>query len=303
MASLTREADRNGYILLAPDWTGQFSKGWEWNGDDHVYVTAVLRDAVRHFCVDNDRVFLFGTADGANMAMDVGMSHPDLFAGVVAMGPAPKWQNMFMDYWKNAQKLPFYVVTGELAGDSVGILRRLYGEWMPKGFPGILSLYKGRGAEWFGSELPVIFDWMGRKKRVSGTATLALGNQPRPAWATMRKTDNRFYWLGVDKIEKGRLIGNLRAGHLISPATIQGDITGNNVINIRSVGIPRVSVWLTQDLIDWTQKVKVNINGAAAQNYRPRVLEPDLAVLLEDYRQRGDRRVLVLGHLEFNATR
>jgi len=299
LGSLAREADRNGYILLAPDWTSQFGKGWQWNGEDHVYVTAVLRDAVRHFCIDNDRVFLFGAADGANMAMDIGMSHPDLFAGVLAMGPAPKWQNMFMDYWRNAQKLPFYIVTGEMAGDTVATLRRIFGEWMPKGFPGMMVLYKGRGIEWYSSEIPVMFDWMGRKKRTTGTATLALGNQPRPAWATMRETDNRFYWLGVDKITNARLIEHLRPGHLISPATIQGDITGSNVINITTLGITRVSVWLTQDLIDWRKKVSVNINGQAARGYRPKVLEPDLALLLEDYRERGDRRMLVLGRLEF----
>ena len=299
LGSLAHEADRNGYIMIAPDWTSQFAKGWQWKGDDHIYVTAVLRDAIRHFCIDNDRVFLFGVADGGNMAMDVGMSHPDLFAGVLAMGPAPKWQNMFMDYWRNAQKLPVYVVTGELAGESVSILRRMFGEWMPKGFPGMLVLYKGRGVEWYGSELPVMFDWMGRKKRANGVATLALGNQPRPAWATMRESDNRFYWLGVDKIANARLIDNVRPGRVVIPATIQGDITGNNTIRITTLGITRVSVWLSQDLIDWRKKVFVNINGQAARGYRPKVLEPDLSLLLEDYRERGDRRSLVLGRLEF----
>ena len=200
LGSLACEADRNGYILIAPDWAGQFGKGWQWKGDDHVYVTAVLRDAIRHFCVDNDRVFLFGAADGANMAMDVGMSHPDLFAGVLAMGPIPKWQNMFMEYWRNAQKLPFYCVTGEMSGDSAANLRKIFGEWMPRGFPGLMVVYKGRGIEWYGSEMPVMFDWMGRKKRVSGTATLALGNNARQPWTTMRPTDNRFYWIGVDSI-------------------------------------------------------------------------------------------------------
>ena len=114
LSPLINESEKNGYIVIAPEWNGLFGKGgWQWRGEDHVYVTAALRDAVRHFTVDNDRVFLMGVADGANMAMDIGMSHPDLFAGVVPMAPIPKWQNMFIHYWANAQKLPFYVVTGE----------------------------------------------------------------------------------------------------------------------------------------------------------------------------------------------
>src|SRR5262249_52311300 len=112
IGALTYEADRNGYIVVSPDWSGDFGKGWQWRGEDHVYVTAAVRDAVRLFCVDNDRVFLFGAFEGANMAMDVGMSHPDLFAGVLAMGPIPKWKNLFAEYWRNAQKLPFFVITG-----------------------------------------------------------------------------------------------------------------------------------------------------------------------------------------------
>jgi Esterase PHB depolymerase len=300
IASLAFESDRQGYILLAPEWSNAFGKGWQWNGEDHAYVTAVLRDAVRHFCVDNDRVFLFGAADGANMAMDVGMSHPDLFAGVLAMGPAPKWLNLFDWYWQNAQKLPFYVVTGEMSGPSIANLKQIFDKWMPYGFPAIMVVYKGRGIEWFAAETPVMFDWMGRKKRVSGTATLQLGGGPRQSWATMRNTDNRFYWLGVDKIADRHLIEHLKAKQII-PAEIQGDIRGNNLIDIRSRGVSKLSVLLTQELIDWTKPVRVTLNGATPPGYRPKVLEPDLDLLLEDYRERGDRRVLILGRLEFAA--
>ena len=89
---------------------------WEWKGEDHDLVTEVLRDTIRHFTVDTDRVFLMGAGEGADMAMDVGASHPDLFAGVIAVGPNPKWQGLFVNYWRNAQRLPFYVVSGQLAG-------------------------------------------------------------------------------------------------------------------------------------------------------------------------------------------
>ena len=228
LGSLAHEADRNGYILLAPEWASLFGKGWQWNGEDHVYVTAVLRDAVRHFCVDNDRVFLFGARDGANMAMDVGMSHPDLFAGVLAMGPIPKWQNLFIEYWRNAQKLPFYCVTGELSGDSAGEpAAHLRASGCRKGFPASWSVYKGRGIEWYASEMPVMFDWMGRKKRTSA-------GPRRWPWATCRghpwrrcaPTDNRFYWLGVDKIAERTVDRQPAPGQQISPATIQGDIKG-----------------------------------------------------------------------------
>ncbi|MBA4187508.1 MAG: hypothetical protein C0467_05760 [Planctomycetaceae bacterium] len=302
LALIGSEADRNGYIMIAPEWGNQFGnvQSWQWKGEEHEYVTAVLRDTIRHFCVDNDRVFLMGVADGGNMAMDIGASHPDLFAGVLAVGPTPRWQNMFDWYWKNAQKLPFYVVTGEMSGLSVLNTRRIYEQWTRYGFPGLMVVYKGRGIEWFTAEPPIMFDWMSRKTRVGGAAVLKLNTEARFRWATMRNTDNRFYWLGVEKIADRNLIENSKGGTHI-PADIDGDIGGNNIINIHSRGITRISVWLGQEMIDWTKPVGVNINGTSARGWRAKVLEPDIDVLLKDYRERGDRRMLYLQRLEFDA--
>ena len=74
----------------------------------------------------------------------------------------------------------------------------------------------------------------------------------------------------------------------------------DNRLAIRTLGVTRLSVFLTHDLIDWNKDVKVSINGAAPPGYKAKKLEPDLRVLLEDYRERGDRRMLVLGKLEFS---
>jgi hypothetical protein len=301
IASLAYETDRRGYIVLAPEWGNQFGKNqeWSWDGKDHEYVTAVLQDAVRHFCVNNDEVFLFGVAEGANMAMDVGISHPDLFAGVTAMGPVPRYAGFFNEYWRNAQKLPFYVVTGEMWTPSMTNLRSIFERWMPFGFPSLMVAYKGRAIEWFGAEIPVMFDWMSRKKRASCKETLNLNVNTRHNWMTMRRTDNRFYWLGADEIREGNL-GQPGHGPAV-PAAIQGDIAGNNVIHITTRGVTKVSVWLDNELIDWSKPVGVNINRARAQGWKAKVLEPDIEVLLNDYRERGDRRRLFLQHLEFQG--
>ncbi|HSQ55559.1 MAG TPA: hypothetical protein VLM40_07420 [Gemmata sp.] len=300
LGSLAYEADKHGYILLSPDWGGLFGKPWQWDGKDHEFVTETLRDAVRHFCIDNDRVFLFGAGDGGSGAMDIGMSHPDLFAGVLAMGAQPIWQNMFINYWQNAQTVPFYVVTGELAGDAPQTLRKIYHNWTRWGFPSLMVVYKGRGMEWYGGEVPVMFDWMGRKKRVSAKATLKLDTKKQFEWETMRTTDNHFYWIGVEEIDSRRDIENHRGG-LISPATIMADFRGNNVINVKTLGVMRFSLWLSNDMIgDWSKPVPitVNVNGGAVADLRGKKISPDLNVLLEDYRQRGDRRMLFLQRLQ-----
>lgn len=301
MGAVAADADKNGYILLAPDWAPAFGRktGWEWDGADHEFVTAALRDAVRHFTIDNDRVFMIGVGAGADMAMDVGVSHPDLFAGVLAVGPNPKWQGMFMYYWQNAQKLPMYVVTGELAGDTNTNLRRLFEPWMRRGFPALEVVYRGRGFEWYPAETPVMFDWMNRKKRANGTAVLALGTDRPLPWQTMRESDNHFYWLGADKIHPGNLTPDGKAASNVLPAELYGDIKGNNLIELRSRGVRTISVWLGRDMIDWSKKLLVTVNGSRPNGWTPRVVEQDIHVLLEDYWHRGDRRMLFLARLEF----
>jgi hypothetical protein len=294
---LITEADKNGYILLVPEWVSAFAKkGWEWRGEDHVYVTAVLRDAIRHVTVDNDKVFLTGVADGANMAMDVGMSHPDLFAGVLPMGPIPKMKGLFDEYWANAQKLPFFVVSGEQSGAGFKSIHWLYEQhWMRRGYPALWSIYLGRGVEWYASEVPVMFDWMSRKTRVNGTATLALGNY-REQWRMLRETDTRFYWLQADKI----VIGS--SGGLPVPAKLQGDVRGSNFVDIQLKGVRHLTIWLSTEMIDWSKPVKVQINGSVPQGWnKPRDVGQSLEVLLEDYYDRGDRRMLFLNKIELNT--
>lgn len=294
---LVGEADKNGYVLVVPEWTGAFNKGgWEWKGEDHLWVTAALRDAVRHFTVDNDRVFVMGVGEGANMAMDVGMSHPDLFAGVIPMSPTPDWGGLFIQYWKNAQKLPVYTVSGELDAAGAKALRHVYEKWMPYGYPALWSVYKGRGVEWFAAEVPTLFDWMGRQTRAAPAATLKdvspLGRQP---WQMMRDTDNHFYWLQADGIRAGRN----RDG--IFPATITGDMRGSNLLDVRTLKVKRVTIWLSSDMIDFNKPVRVQINGGIPDGYPRlgRAVEPSLEVLLEDYYARGDRRMLFLNKMEF----
>lgn len=296
LAPLMTESEKNGYIVIAPEWVGQFDKtGWQWKGEDHVYVTATLRDAVRHFTVDNDRVFLCGVAEGANMAMDIGSSHPDLFAGVIPMAPIPRWQGQFIETWRNAQKLPFYVVTGEMAGASVTNLKNIFLHWAPHGFPAVMTVYKGRAVEWYAAETPVIFDWMSRKKRVNGTATLALGTN-RHKWQMLREADNRFYWLQADQVRPGKSGGGLVT------AEMQGDIRGNNLIDIHCRAVQRLTVWLSSDMIDWTKPVRVQINSNTPPGWlKGKQIEPSLDVLLEDYHERGDRRMLFLNKLELTV--
>lgn len=281
----------NGYILVVPDWGGETAQSYGYSPEEHAAVLNVLLDVNRRFAVDSDRVFLVGVGEGGAMAYDVGLSHPDLFAGVVPVSANVRtFARRYGDDGGNAQNLPFYVVNGTEAGELVKQNQLLFDKWIPQGFPSLHIEYAGRGLEWFAWEQPFLFDWMGRKKRVS-----AFPNVGRMDFTTMRETDNRFYWLTAESIRPANLNSNLNWNVRITPARMHGRIAEGNVVVLTTRGIKQLTVWLGRDpqgrdMVDFNKPVTIKVNGADL--VKQRTMKPSLEILLEDFYQRGDRQRL-----------
>ncbi|MGL6072754.1 MAG: hypothetical protein ACRC8S_01205 [Fimbriiglobus sp.] len=302
-ANLAEQAEKNGYILIAPDWTNSFSNGlYEFTGKEHTTPLAVLRDVLLKFQVDADKVFLFGYAEGANFAMDLAAARPDHFAGVAGIGMNPP-PALFVEYWRNCQKLPMYMISGEFTG-AFNNLRKVMDKWMPRGFPAMLTLYRGRGVEWYPAEIPRLFDWMNRKTRVRGSATLRLSQFSVEPWQVLRETDSRYYWVGV---APGGMRGSNPVANGIPPrmSTIPqfaADIGKAGVINItQSIGIRKYTVWLEKDLIDWSKPLRITINGSSPISYTAKILKPDLQLMLEEIHRTGDRKMMFLGKVDVDG--
>ena len=297
VAALAGEAARNGTILASPVWVNSFgATGYDYTGKNHYVVAAVLRDVLRRFQADADRVFLFGFGAGASFAVDYGMAHPDQFAGVGGMCPTVP-AGLALEYWTNAQRLPMYLVTGEVSG-AVPNLRKLYDRWMRRGFPALLTIYRGRKTEWFGAEIPRLFDWMGRKTRVRGAASLrTFGVEP---WQVLRESDDRYYWVGVPPgglTGGGRMVNGVPKA--VNPPHFTADIgRGGAVVIGDAVGVRKFTIWLDRDLIDWSAPLKVTINGRTPAGYKPVKLEPDIRLMLDEVYRTGDRKMLYLGKVE-----
>jgi predicted esterase len=282
-------AGQNGYLLVAPEWEQGLRPEYQFSPAEHATVTEVLRDLRRRFWVDSDRVFLAGFGEGANMAYDVGLSHPDLFAGVLPMSGRPHYFSR--SYWPNAQHLPFYVVDGEF-DPCAKANRKQFEDWVARGYASLYVEYKGRGHEWFDGELSNSFDWMNRKKRANAVPDLGRGmaGTGSEEYQSMRASDNRFYWLTTDGLnerhENSAGSWNTRVG----AASIQGHIGEGNQISISLRGFKRVTVWLGPGMVDFDKPVSIRANANFAwPNHR---VKPSLETLLEDFYQRGDRQRL-----------
>jgi len=297
VAGLALEAAKNGYIVAALDWKPH-ENTYTYSGDEHRDVQALLREMSRNFCVDQDKVFLFGFGEGANFALDMGLSHPDLFAGVIPMCPNIVWP-FYQEFWRNAQKLPVYAVIGEVSGSAFTNLRNMYEKWLPLGFPGILTVYKGRSTEWYAYEIPTIFDWMNRKTRVRGTASLRLNSSRFEAWQSLRESDKRYYWIEFTSTSATNTMKPGRPQTPPYPAQCRADIKkGNEIVIEDTRGVKTLTIWLERDMIDWTSPVNVKISNSKTR-WKPEILKPNLSVMFENLYRTGDRKMLFFGKLEF----
>lgn len=304
----TEEASKRGYILAAPLWATGFKGSYNYTAREHALVTDCVRDLRRRFQIDSDRVFLTGWEQGAEFAYDVGIAHPDQFAGVLPMSGAPKF--FPTRCWSNAQYLPFYAIDGEKAGVNPKLHKMLFKDWIRNHYPCMFIEYKGRLSEWFEGEVPLMFDWMDRKKRANPLKELGrfhTGGGAGEEFKSMRNSDTRFYWLSTDSIKQQHLNDAASWGNLVPPATLQANVTvGNEAgkekaniwtqINVRVSGVNGVSIWLSPSMIDFSKPVSVRVNGAMGGI--PKLVPQNLALMLEDFYQNGDRQRLYFARID-----
>jgi predicted esterase len=271
------QATRHGYIVIAVDWLREGQQQYEYSAREHGAVLGALRDACRRFSIDTDRVFISGHSIGGTAAWDLALAHPDLWCGAIPI--VAKSDRYCAQYWQNARLVPFYVVQGELDGDLVKENARDLDRYMIHRFDVTVVEFQGRGHEDYYEEIQKIFDWMGRRE--------SRNFFPKEfTVSTMRAWDNFFWWLEVTKLPPRSIVApsDWPPKRGVRPAQIDAKVQPGG-ITIRSGGI-RATVWLAPEIADPAAgTVDISLNGRATKAK----FEPNVGVLLEDVRTRGDR--------------
>jgi pimeloyl-ACP methyl ester carboxylesterase len=278
------EATRRGYIVIAPEYTLRDQPlDYRYTESEHAAVELSLRDALRRFAIDSDRVFLGGSLMGGHMAWDFGLGHPDLFAGVVVISGVPA--KYVWPYRENTKRVPFYVVMGDLGEGDAKIRFEFCKGLIVDNYDVICTEFYQRGVEDFPEETPTIFDWMDRHTREPFPKSFAV--------KTGRSCDNRFYGVVVREFAARRSIPPEAIdglGKNLKPATISGKI--NNAVNafdVSTSGVLKVDVWVPINALDFSKKLMVRLNE---KRLFAAVPKPDFEPLLQDLRIRGDRKQL-----------
>lgn len=273
-------AMRHGYIVIALDWMEPHQADYEYTLREHQAVLGTLRDAMRRFSIDTDRVFLTGHGAGGDAAWDIGLSHPDMWAGVIPfLARADKYVKHYRDH---AKYVDWYFVDGELDGDNIEHNATQYDLYLRPSIPATLVEYRGRGYEPYQDEILRLFDWMNRRKR-----------RPPPKeieCRSMRPWDNFFWWIELEGLPEHSMVDpavwSLKRRKRATQ--IRGREYDNNKLAVFHQA-ERTTVWLSPEIIDFDKPIQVELNGRRI-GPRDRMVRPDLGVLLEDARTRGDRQ-------------
>jgi len=269
------QAMRHGYITIAIDWQKPQQYEFEYSLREHEAVLTCLRDACRRFGVDTDRVFLTGHGIGGDATWDFAQSHPDMWAGAIPF--VAQAQKYVPHYWENVEHVPLYFVAGELDGKKMARNATVLNKYLNKRFDTTIVEFLGRGHEPFHDEILRLFDWMGRHVR-SGPPEQFTCN-------TMRPWDNYFWWL-EGRGFKGPVFPQNWPQPGARPTEVQGRRWKQNTLSARCAS-EQTTIWLGPDLVDFSEPISITLNGRKIS--KARNLEPDLEVLLEDVRTRGDR--------------
>jgi predicted esterase len=283
-------AAKAGFFLVAIEWADDTKTRYEGTPKEHAAVLDTLKELRRKYNIDSDRIFLAGYGVAGTVTYDVALTAPDQFAAAVVIcgNPSPSSANLY----PNAQYLPFYVVDGDKTPERPKATRSLYEHWIGMGCPCMYVEYMGRSHEPFQAELPIIVDWLGRRKRSHGYPELGkpeIGNRPGQELRTYRDTARHFYWLSTEGAIPSR--GVKLAAHT----------TPGNALAVYTTNATKVSVWLNSLLVDFEQPIDITVNPRSGSGRRfQKKISPNVRILLEDFYQRQDRSLLFLGRVDFD---
>lgn len=278
-----KEAARRGYIVIAPDYMRKgMPPDYRYSQPEHAAVELALRDARKRYAIDSDRVGLHGVLLGGQMALDFGLAHPDLFAGVASVSGVPA--KYVFAYMKHVKEVPLYVAIGDLAPLNRESVFDAFAKPMITDAEDVTYVeYSRRGLEDLPEEAPVLLDWFDKHRR---------DPFPKKFEAfTARPCDARFFGVVVQEHAPGATITPEAAdvqGVKIHTAKITYRTSSlSNLINVTVAGVNRLDVWVSPKIIDFKRKMEVRING---KSYYKGLAKPDFAPMLTDLRYRGDRQ-------------
>ncbi len=292
------QAYRYGYIVVAPIWQREYQRKYEFSAGEHAAVLNPLREVFKRFAVDTDRVFLSGHSMGGDAAWDIGLAHPDLWAGMIPI--VAEAGKFIIRYPNNGALLPMYFICGERDGNKWAPNAVEWDRYLKhsdaNNWDVMIAQFQGRGHESYHDEIQNLFEWMELPSHRRDFFPKEFGgpaNTENKNYQSLRTWDNFFWFAEFSNMPTASIIHPVewtgdkppRGNALQIRGSYNTDKDGNGVVWV-SCGAGKVTVWLAPEMVDFSKKITVYVNTKKV----PGSMAPNIAHLLEDARTRGDRQ-------------
>lgn len=277
-------APRNGYIVVTVDWRVPGQTRWNHSGREHRVVLDALYRSLRLFSVDSDRVFLSGHREGGDGAYDIGISHPEHWAGILGFSGA--FDKYINKYWDNIHvQLPLYCVNGQKDVVSISKMQFAINKWMrPKYINPTIVQYIGRGNELFMEDLPFAFKWMkGQKRPWPDRGGFEFSCNALRPWDT-------YFWFyelnGIpdDRVVRPELFNQTKKFNKVE---ISGEITSLNNFRLGPASMKinaDSTLWLSPQFADLDEQIQIRGRGSFKGS-----VTASPKIILDDVLRRADR--------------
>ncbi len=284
---LTGHAMRNGYIVLAVDWRMPGQGAFGYSGREHATVLKAMRAAMRKFSIDSDRVFLSGHGIGGDAVFDIGLSHPEHWAGIISVsGKMDRYTEIYED--NQHVNLPVYSVVGSKDFPAITENKSAWNRWLKskKYMDCTVVMYDGRANELLTEEIPEILKWANAQRRrwpdKSGFSFECKSVRP---W------DSYFWFLEFDGIPADAVVWPQDYLPKAPRMVISGETKSDNPNEFRiGPASPKIAnnatLWLSPEFVNFDKEIEIKGRGKSFQD----IVLPSTEVLLEDVRRRADRQ-------------
>ena len=279
------QASREGLIVVSVDYRDKGQQQFKYSTREHLIVNEGLREALRRFSIDSDRVFLSGHFEGGNGAYDIGVSHPEQWAGVIGFsGAFEKYVNLY-----NANThvgLPLYVVVGEKDIVSKKGIEKSASKWLKSKLNRFINLtiveYKGQLGTDYREEIQNAIKWTQAQNR-----TWPSGPGFEFEAKAMRPGDSYFWFFEMD-IPDGKIYEPELYGLQPFPKALKmsGSIKRENQFRLApkntSLG-SESTLWLGPEFVNFDKQIEIKGRGSFKG-----IVKPANKTILDDVLRRAD---------------
>ncbi|MGB0909180.1 MAG: hypothetical protein ACPGYT_02365 [Nitrospirales bacterium] len=284
------------YLLVCPT----ISMGAWWRQTGEKIVLKVIKNLQIDYHIDPNRIFLTGMSNGGIGSWIIGMHHADLFAGIAPM--ASGIDDVLFPFINNLRGTPVYIIHG--LHDQVmpvSLSRTLVNEMAGRGIRHVYQEHNftlpHAGGHFFPrEELPALVSWFDEQKR---------GPIPQRVSVVRDATHlTNFSWVRIDATEQiAAFSENLidsRDEFITGKvyAKLDAEVISPNRIKVRTDHVRRYTLYLNDDLVDFSQPITIETNGKRSLHEQ---VSPNLETLLSEARRRQDFSRLFSAKLTVNV--